>query len=218
MRFGQWEAGDLMITVYIVDDHPFVREGLKAYLSTDPEIRIVGEAGDGETALPALKELAPEVAIIDLHLPKVSGVEVIKAIKESELKTQVIILSSFCEDEEIMAAIDAGALSYLLKDSPPEKLLAAVKAAQRGEPLLHPRIVKKLMQRVRQEKPAIEPLTAKEKEVLRQLVQGKSNKEISAVLYISETTVKTHVSSILQKLQVKDRTQAVIKAINMKLV
>lgn len=117
-----------------------------------------------------------------------------------------------------MAAIDAGALSYLLKDSPPEKLLAAVKAAQRGEPLLHPRIVKKLMQRVRQEKPAIEPLTAKEKEVLRQLVQGKSNKEISAVLYISETTVKTHVSSILQKLQVKDRTQAVIKAINMKLV
>lgn len=176
------------------------------------------EAGDGETALPALKELAPEVAIIDLHLPKVSGVEVIKAIKESELKTQVIILSSFCEDEEIMAAIDAGALSYLLKDSPPEKLLAAVKAAQRGEPLLHPRIVKKLMQRVRQEKPAIEPLTAKEKEVLRQLVQGKSNKEISAVLYISETTVKTHVSSILQKLQVKDRTQAVIKAINMKLV
>ncbi|NLW58805.1 MAG: response regulator transcription factor [Firmicutes bacterium] len=207
-----------MITVYIVDDHPFVREGLKAYLSTDPEIRIVGEAGDGETALPALKELAPEVAIIDLHLPKVSGVEVIKAIKESELKTQVIILSSFCEDEEIMAAIDAGALSYLLKDSPPEKLLAAVKAAQRGEPLLHPRIVKKLMQRVRQEKPAIEPLTAKEKEVLRQLVQGKSNKEISAVLYISETTVKTHVSSILQKLQVKDRTQAVIKAINMKLV
>lgn len=218
MRFGQWEAGDLMITVYIVDDHPFVREGLKAYLSTDPEIRIVGEAGDGETALPALKELAPEVAIIDLHLPKVSGVEVIKAIKESELKTQVIILSSFCEDEEIMAAIDAGALSYLLKDSPPEKLLAAVKAAQRGEPLLHPRIVKKLMQRVRQEKPAIEPLTAKEQEVLRQLVQGKSNKEISAVLYISETTVKTHVSSILQKLQVKDRTQAVIKAINMKLV
>lgn len=218
MRFGQWEAGDLMITVYIVDDHPFVREGLKAYLSTDPEIRIVGEAGDGETALPALKELAPEVAIINLHLPKVSGVEVIKAIKESELKTQVIILSSFCEDEEIMAAIDAGALSYLLKDSPPEKLLAAVKAAQRGEPLLHPRIVKKLMQRVRQEKPAIEPLTAKEKEVLRQLVQGKSNKEISAVLYISEYTVKTHVSSILQKLQVKDRTQAVIKAINMKLV
>lgn len=218
MRFGQWEAGDLMITVYIVDDHPFVREGLKAYLSTDPEIRIVGEAGDGETALPALKELAPEVAIIDLHLPKMSGVEVIKAIKESELKTQVIILSSFCEDEEIMAAIDAGALSYLLKDSPPEKLLAAVKAAQRGEPLLHPRIVKKLMQRVRQEKPAIEPLTAKEQEVLRQLVQGKSNKEISAVLYISETTVKTHVSSILQKLQVKDRTQAVIKAINMKLV
>ena len=207
-----------MISVYIVDDHPFVREGLKTYLSTDPEIRIVGEAGDGEAALPALKELAPEVAIIDLHLPKMSGVEIIKAIKENQLRTQVIILSSFCEDEEIFAAIDAGALSYLLKDSPPEKLLAAVKAAQRGEPVLHPRIVKRLMQRVRQDQPAIEPLTAKEKEVLQQLVKGKSNKEISAVLYISETTVKTHVSSILQKLQVKDRTQAVIKALNKKLV
>ncbi|HHT49646.1 MAG TPA: response regulator transcription factor [Firmicutes bacterium] len=207
-----------MISVYIVDDHPFVREGLKTYLSTDPEVHIVGEAGDGETALPALKALEPEVAIIDLHLPRMSGVEIIKAIKESQLRTQVIILSSFCEDEEIIAAIDGGALSYLLKDSPPEKLLAAVKAAQRGEPVLHPRIVKKLMQRVRQDKPAIEPLTSKEKEVLEQLVKGKSNKEIGAELYISETTVKTHVSSILQKLQVKDRTQAVIKAINLKLV
>lgn len=207
-----------MISVYIIDDHPFVREGLKTYLSTDPEIRVVGEAGDGETALPALKALEPEVAIIDLHLPRMSGVEVIKVIKESQLRTQVIILSSFCEDEEIIAAIDAGALSYLMKDSPPEKLLAAVKAARRGEPVLHPRIVKKLMQQVRQDKPEIEPLTAKEKEVLRQLVKGKSNKEIGAELYISETTVKTHISSILQKLQVKDRTQAVIKALKMKLV
>lgn len=207
-----------MISVYIVDDHPFVREGLKTYLSTDPEIRIVGEAGDGETALPALQALEPEVVIIDLHLPRMSGVELIKAIRENQLRTQVIILSSFCEDEEIIAAINAGALSYLLKDSPPEKLLAAVKAAERGEPVLHPRIVKKLMQQVRQEQPLLEPLTAKEKEVLRELVKGKSNKEISAELFISETTVKTHVSSILQKLQVKDRTQAVIKAINMKLV
>lgn len=207
-----------MISVYIVDDHPFVREGLKTYLSTDPEIRIVGEAGDGETASPALQALEPEVVIIDLHLPRMSGVELIKAIRENQLRTQVIILSSFCEDEEIIAAINAGALSYLLKDSPPEKLLAAVKAAERGEPVLHPRIVKKLMQQVRQEQPLLEPLTAKEKEVLRELVKGKSNKEISAELFISETTVKTHVSSILQKLQVKDRTQAVIKAINMKLV
>lgn len=207
-----------MISVYIIDDHPFVREGLKTYLSTDPEIRVVGEAGDGETALPALKALEPEVAIIDLHLPRMSGVEVIKVIKESQLRTQVIILSSFCEDEEIIAAIDAGALSYLMKDSPPDKLLAAVKAARRGEPVLHPRIVKRLMQQVRQDKPEIEPLTAKEKEVLRQLVKGKSNKEIGAELYISETTVKTHISSILQKLQVKDRTQAVIKALKMKLV
>lgn len=207
-----------MISVYIVDDHPFVREGLKTYLSTDPEIRIVGEAGNGEAALSALGELDPDVAVIDLHLPKMSGVEIIKAIKESQLHTQVIILSSFCEDEEIIDAIDAGALSYLLKDSSPEKLLEAVKAAQRGEPILHPRIMKKLIQRISKKEPLIEALTSKEEEVLRELVKGKSNKEIAADLYISETTVKTHVSSILQKLQVKDRTQAVIKALKLKLV
>ncbi|HHU50990.1 MAG TPA: response regulator transcription factor [Firmicutes bacterium] len=208
----------MMISVYIVDDHPFVREGLKTYLGTDPEIQVVGEAGNGENALPALKELDPDVAIIDLHLPKMSGVEIIKAIKESQLHTQVIILSSFCEDEEIIAAIDAGALSYLLKDSSPEKLLEAVKAAQRGEPVLHPRIVKKLMQRVSRKELQTEPLTLKETEVLRELVKGKSNKEIAADLFISETTVKTHVSNILQKLGVKDRTQAVIKALRLKLV
>ncbi|HEY8343639.1 MAG TPA: response regulator transcription factor [Bacillota bacterium] len=207
-----------MISVYIIDDHPFVREGLKTYLGTDPEIRVVGEAGNGEIALPALKELVPDVAIIDLHLPKMSGVEIIKAIKECQLHTQVIILSSFCEDEEIIAAIDAGALSYLLKDSAPEKLLEAVKAAQRGEPVLHPRIVKKLMQRVSRKEPQIEPLTLKEMEVLKELVKGKSNKEIATDLFISETTVKTHVSSILQKMGVKDRTQAVIKALQHKLV
>jgi DNA-binding NarL/FixJ family response regulator len=207
-----------MISVYIVDDHPFVREGLKTYLTTDAEVRIVGEAGDGETALPALKKLDPDVAVIDLHLPKMSGVEIIKAIKESQLHTQVIILSSFCEDAEIIAAIDAGALSYLLKDSSPEKLLEAVKSAQRGEPVLHPRIMKKLMQRVSTKEPLPEALTAKEEEVLRELVKGKSNKEIAADLYISETTVKTHVSSILQKLGVKDRTQAVIKALKLNLV
>lgn len=213
-----YSEGDKMISVYIIDDHPFVREGLKTYLGTDPEIRVVGEAGNGEIALPALKELVPDVAIIDLHLPKMSGVEIIKAIKECQLHTQVIILSSFCEDEEIIAAIDAGALSYLLKDSAPEKLLEAVKAAQRGEPVLHPRIVKKMMQRVSRKEPQIEPLTLKEMEVLKELVKGKSNKEIATDLFISETTVKTHVSSILQKMGVKDRTQAVIKALQHKLV
>ena len=170
-----------------------------------------------ETALPELKKLEPEVAIIDLHLPQMSGAELIKAMNESGLHTQVIILS-VSAGMKIIAAIDAGALSYLLKDSAPEKLLAAVKAARRGEPVLHPRILKKLMHRVSRKEPPVEPLTAKEKEVLAELVKGKSNKEIAAGLFISETTVKTHISSILQKLQVKDRTQAVIKAIQLKLV
>jgi DNA-binding NarL/FixJ family response regulator len=207
-----------LIRVYIVDDHPFVREGLKTYLGMQPEIEIVGEAGDGETALAAILQLKPEVVIVDLHLPGMSGVALTRAMKEKNSDIQIIILSSFCEDEEVMAAIDAGALSYLMKDSPPAKLVEAIMAAHAGEPVLHPRIAKKLMQKVTSPKITIESLTIKEKEVLTLLTQGKSNKEIAGVLAISETTVKTHVRNVLRKLAVNDRTQAVIKAIEAKLV
>jgi DNA-binding NarL/FixJ family response regulator len=207
-----------LIRVYIVDDHPFVREGLKTYLGMQPEIEIVGEAGDGETALAAILQLKPEVVIVDLHLPGMSGVALTRAMKEKNSDIQIIILSSFCEDEEVMAAIDAGALSYLMKDSPPAKLVEAIMAAHAGEPVLHPRIAKKLMQKVTSPKITIESLTIKEKEVLTLLTQGKSNKEIAGVLAVSETTVKTHVRNVLRKLAVNDRTQAVIKAIEAKLV
>lgn len=207
-----------MITVFIVDDHPFVREGLKTFLSTQSEIEIAGEAGDGETALSEILKVQPDIAIIDLHLPGISGVQLTREIRKSDLFTKIIILSSFCEDDEVVAAIEAGALSYLMKDSPPQKLVEAIIAAQKGEPVLHPRIAKRLMQKVSHPDQPIESLTIKEKAVLAQLVKGKSNKEIASELAISETTVKTHVSNILHKFDVNDRTQAVIKAIELKMV
>lgn len=208
-----------MIKVYIVDDHPLVREGLKTFLGTQSEIEICGEAGDGKTALNQMIELQPDAVILDLHLPGMDGIELTKAIKKTGLFTQIIILSSFCEDDEVMAALEAGALSYLMKDSSPQKLIEAITAAKNGEPVLHPRIAKKLIQRVNRPKESLlEPLTAKEKEVLAKLVKGRSNKEIAHELAISDTTVKTHVSSVLHKLGVNDRTQAVIKAIELRLV
>lgn len=207
-----------MLKVFIVDDHPFVRQGLKAFLATQNGIEIVGEAGEGEGAWEGIQKYQPDVAIIDLHIPGWNGIKLTQAIKTAGLFTQVIILSSFCEDEEVIAAIDAGALSYLMKDSPPEKLVEAIVAASNGESVLHPRIAKKLMQRVIRPKTLMEPLTQKEKEVLALLVKGKSNKEIAQDLHISEVTVKTHISNILHKLEVKDRTQAVIKAIEYQIV
>lgn len=207
-----------MIKVFIVDDHPFVREGLKIYLALQSEMEIVGEAGDGEAALAEMIRLQPDIAIVDLHLPVMDGIQLTKAVKEAGLFTQIIILSSFCEDDEVLAALEAGALSYLLKDSPPQKLREAIVSAKNGEPVLHPRIAKKLIQRVNRPEPLVEPLTTKEKEVLTELVKGKSNKEIAAGLLISETTVKTHISNIFHKLAVNDRTQAVIKALEMRLV
>ncbi len=207
-----------MIKVFIVDDHPFVREGLKTYLAIKNEMEIVGEAGDGEVALAEMIRLQPDIAIVDLHLPVMDGIQLTKAAREAGLFTQIIILSSFCEDDEVIAALKAGALSYLLKDSPPQKLYEAIISAKSVEPVLHPQIAKKLIQRVNRAGSLVEPLTTKEKEVLAELVKGKSNKEIAAVLVISETTVKTHISNILHKLAVNDRIQAVIKALELKLV
>jgi DNA-binding NarL/FixJ family response regulator len=207
-----------MMTVYLVDDHPFVREGLKTYLNAQDDIEIVGEAGNGEQALREIKEKQPDVVIVDLHLPGMDGVQLTRELKKISLNLQVIILSSFSNDQEVIDAIDAGALSYLMKDSPPEKLKEAIYAAGEGEPVLHPRIARKLMKRVTRQETLDEPLTSREREVLSQLVNGYSNKEIGERLFISDKTVKTHVSNILRKLNVKDRTQAAIKAIEDKLI
>lgn len=207
-----------MIKIYLVDDHPFVLQGLKAFLSTNEEINIIGEASNGKDALADIKEKKPEIAIVDLRLPDMTGVELTKEILMVNPSIQIIILSSFCEDNEIIAAIDAGALSYLMKDSQPQKLTEAIFSAKKKEPMLHPRIAKKLMKRVTKKKSIIEPLTSREKDVLSQLSKGKSNKAIGKALFISDKTVKTHISNILRKLDVKDRTQAAIKAIEENLI
>ena len=207
-----------MISVYLVDDHPFVREGLKTYLGTKKEIEVVGESDNGEQAVEEIESLDIDVAIIDLHLPGMDGIEVCRRIKSATISTQLIVLSSFSDDQEVIAAIDAGAISYLMKDSPPQKLFETIVAARKGEPILHPRIARKLMKRVSKPENSYEPLTAREKEVLAEMANGHSNKEIGEKLYISDKTVKTHVSNILRKLDVKDRTQAAIKAIENKLI
>ena len=207
-----------MIEVYLVDDHPFVLKGLRTYLKTQDEIKVIGEAEKGDKAVKEIKEMKPDVAIVDLRLPDKNGTEITKEVKSAGLKTEIIILSSYNRDQEVIEAIDAGALSYLMKDSSPEKLVEAIKAAEKGEPMLHPRVAKKIMERAAGKKVVAEPLTDREMEVLSLLVKGLSNKEIADDLYISPRTVKSHVSNILRKLDVKDRTQAVIKAIDNDLV
>ncbi|WP_027338936.1 response regulator [Halonatronum saccharophilum] len=207
-----------MIKVFLVDDHPFVLQGLESYLSTQDNIEVIGVSQSGREAIEEIKRLKPDVATVDLHLGDISGIEITAQIKKEGIGTEVIILSSFSKDEEIIAAIDAGALSYLMKDSPPQKLVEAIFAASKGEPVLHPRIAKKIMKRATGKDLSIEPLTTREEDVLACLVKGKSNKEVGEELYISTRTVKTHVSNILKKLDVNDRTQAVIKAIDNNLV
>ena len=207
-----------MVSVFLVDDHPVVLKGLKSYLDTEKKIDVVGAADKGKKALHYIKDLQPDVAVVDLHLPDISGVELTKKIKDVSSKTEVIILSSFSRDQEVFGVIEAGALSYLLKDSPPEKLLEAILAAPEGKPVLHHRIANKLMKKAAGDSPLSEPLTEREREVLACLLDGNSNQGIADRLFISVRTVKTHVSNILAKLEVQDRTQAVIKALDHDLV
>ncbi len=210
----------VLTRIYVVDDHPFVREGLKTFLGTQEGITVVGESDTAQKALPEIEKLQPDIVIVDLHLPGMSGIELTRKISLFSTGIAVIILSSFSEEDEVIAAIEAGALSYILKDSPPEKLVEAIRAAKRKEPVLHPRIAKKLMEKMRQPEPVLitEQLTMKEKEVMALLTEGFSNKEIAQKLYVSESTVKSHVSSILRKLEVQDRTQAVIKVMEERLL
>ncbi len=213
------------ITVFIVDDHDVVRKGLRFYLNTHPEIAIVGEAGDVESAVKGIAEQVPDVALMDLVLPlraggessDVGGVQATRQVRQISPHTQVVVLTSFAQDEQIFSAIKAGALSYLLKDSDAETVLKAIHAASRGEAILHPRIARRLMAEVSapasgQEPDPVADLTPREMEVLQLVAQGLSNAEIAAELVITERTVKAHVSNMLGKLHLSDRTQAAVYA------
>ncbi len=205
-----------VIRVILVDDHNLVRMGLKAYFSTLPDIQVVGEAGTGEEAVRLAAELSPDVALMDLIMPSMDGVEATRQVKKVSPHTQVIVVTSYHEDEHIFPAIRAGALSYVLKDIDPDDLAEAVRRAQAGEAVLNPRVAVRLVKELhgpRQEAiNAFSELTDREMDVLRQIAAGKSNREIAEALVISEKTVKTHITNILTKLHLSDRTQAAVFA------
>ena len=207
----------MMISILIVDDHSVVRQGLRTFLSLDPELQVVGEAANGAEALRLAHQLQPDVVLMDLLMPVLDGVAATEAIRREVPDTEVIALTSVLEDQAIYGAMRAGAIGYLLKDMESDELCRAIKAAAAGQVQLSPQVAARLMREVAApENP--EPLTERETEVLRLIAQGKANKEIAAALVIGEKTVKTHVSNILSKLGVPSRTQAALYAVRTGLV
>jgi len=204
------------ITVCLADDHAVVREGVRGFLAAQPDIVVSGEAGTGAEAIILISEQAPTVALVDLVMPDMDGVEITRRIKQISPSTQVVVLTSFLDDEHIFPAIRAGALSYLLKDAGAEEIATAIRKAARGEATLHPRVAARLVHEVqRGSQGAVHPfteLTEREMEVLQLIAEGLSNLLIAERLVITEGTVKTHVNNILGKLHLADRTQAAVYA------
>lgn len=207
----------MTIRILLVDDHSVVRQGLKMFLSLDPELEVVGEAANGAEALRLVHELAPDVVLMDLLMPVMDGITATAAIRKEAPGTEVIALTSVLEDAAVTGAVRAGAIGYLLKDTESEELVRAIRAAAAGQVQLAPQALARLLREVRApESP--ETLTERETDVLRLLAQGQSNKEIARTLTIGEKTVKTHVSNILSKLGVPSRTQAALYAVRIGLV
>jgi two-component system, NarL family, response regulator LiaR len=210
-----------VIRVVIADDHEVVREGLRAFLALQDDVEVVGEAADGEEAVAAVARLEPDVALIDLVMPRVDGLEAIKRIRALSLATRVIVLTSFADEDRMLPAVRAGAVGYLLKDVDPQELVAAIRTVHDGETILHAAVIRELVREVAgdgREPPADNPLTPREREVLGLIARGRANKAIAFELGVAEKTVKTHVSNILGKLGVSDRTQAALYAVREGLV
>lgn len=204
------------ITILIVDDHEVVRQGLKAYLETQPDFVVVAEASSGEEAIESAMEYLPDVVLMDLVMSGVGGVEATRKVKSITPRTQIVVLTSYYQDEFIFPALKAGAISYVLKDVVMDDLVDAIRKAASGEAVLHPKIAERVIQEISGAKdleynPFTE-LTKREMEVLRLIAKGLSNADLAAELFISENTVKGHVSNILSKLQLGDRTQAAVYA------
>jgi two-component system, NarL family, response regulator LiaR len=211
------------IRVLIVDDHQVVCQGLRTFLELNDDIQVLGEAGDGQEAVELVAQLAPDVVLMDLVMPRLDGIAATSRIKALGLGTKVIALTSFTEDDKVFPAIQAGASSYLLKDVSPDALVEAIRAAHRGEARLHPEVMRKLMEQVAalpgSGKPAGGPeLTQREMEVIHLVAHGQSNREIAGARIISEKTAKAHISNILGKLGLDDRTQMAVYAIKHGLV
>lgn len=208
------------IRLLIADDHSVVRYGLGALMETVPDIRIVGAAADGVEAVELAEALQPDVILLDLVMPRQNGVEAIGEIKASNPQAHILVLTSFVDDDKVLTAIRAGALGYVLKDSPPQMLLQAIRAVHRGEVFLPPAVARHLPDEGVHPgaarafpPPAESPLTSQEMKVLQYLAQGLTNQEIAGALVISERTVGLHVGSILKKLRVANRTQAALHAL-----
>ena len=209
------------IRVLIADDHAVVRQGLRTFLQLQDDIEVVGEASDGAEAVRLTAELVPDVVVMDLVMPSKDGIEATREIKALSPSTRVLVLTSFTDDEKVFAAIKAGAAGYLLKGIQPAELGDAIRTVYRGEALLHPAVAGKLMREFAEGKRTrADPsaLTEREMDVLRLIAKGMSNREIALDLGVAEKTVKTHVSNILQKLHLADRTQAALYAVRQHLV
>jgi NarL family two-component system response regulator LiaR len=205
------------IRVYLADDHELVRRGLVALLSTEEGLVIVGIGADGFDAVKQVKELQPDVILLDLQMPRKSGLEAIIEIKKNDPEARILVLTSFSDDDMVYDAIQAGALGYLLKDSSPGELLMAINNVYGGESFLSPEIAMKVIQDMNKplanRPPTQEPLTPRETEVLRMVSRGLTNNEIAEQLVVSERTVRTHISNILGKLHLANRTQAALYAL-----
>jgi DNA-binding NarL/FixJ family response regulator len=216
----------MKIRILLVDDQSLFREALRTLLSLQPEFEIIGEAGDGVEAVRLAKELVPDVVLMDLQMPVVDGVAATRRLHVEMPGCRVIALTTFDDDEYVFEALRAGAVGYLLKDVASEKLGEAIRAAARGESFLQPSVAAKVVAEFARistgkplpSQPLVEPLSNRELEILRLLAGGASNKEIAAALFITEGTVKNHVTNILAKLEVRDRTQAALKAKEMRLL
>ena len=203
-----------MINVLFVDDHEMVRIGVSAYLSAQPDIEVVGEASDGAEGVKKALDLRPDIILMDLVMEEMDGIQATKEIISRWPEAKIIIVTSFLDDEKVYPALEAGAVSYMLKTSKASEIADAIRATYKGQSVLEPEVTGKMMQRMRAPKKMElhEELTNREMEILLLMTEGKSNQEIADVLFISLKTVKVHVSNILSKLNVQDRTQAVIYA------
>ncbi len=198
------------IRLVIVDDHPVVRDGLRGIFSVDERFDVVGEAANGREAVAACELTRPDVVLMDLHMPEMDGAAAIRELRARAVGTRVLVLTTFDSDQDVVPAIQAGAIGYLLKDAPRQELFRAVTAAHRGEAVLAPSVATKLVGQVRE--PGMPPLSRREHEVLKLIASGNTNREIAAALFISEATVKTHLLHLYAKLNVNDRAAAVAAA------
>lgn len=204
------------ISILIADDHEVVRNGIRSYLETLSDFHVVGEAASGEEAIELVSELIPDIVLMDLIMPGLDGIETTRRIKQVSPRTQVVVLTSYHEDAHIFPALKAGAISYILKDMKMDKLVEALHRALQGEVTLHPRVAARVLQNIRgesdEEPQLLADLTDRELDVLKLIANGLSNSQIAEKLVISENTVKGHVSNILSKLHLADRTQVAVYA------